>query len=498
MYIMTVKKCKEIDKYAIENLHIPSLILMENAATGIYEKIRDIGNKFLVICGTGNNGGDGLVVGRKLLLEGKDVFFVIVSPKDKFSKDFKTNFEIIKSITENIIMIKSLSDIENFRSLLNNYDVIVDSLFGVGINRELDTFYCKLIDCINESKKYIVAVDIPSGLDGNTGLPLGNAVTANVTYSFEVIKRGFINYSAFKYIGNLEIIKIGIPENIKELKDEGVRLLDGSYYRNIIKKRSLYGYKGDYGKVTVFAGSLGFAGAAYITTEACVKSGAGLTTLVTPMECQRILSGSLIEAMTANYSEKARVKNLVENSDVIAFGPGIKSEKEFEEILLWIADNSTSNIVIDAEGINILSRREDILDKLRGRMVLTPHLGEMSRLVNIPISEIEENRVEIAKEYAKKQECILLLKGYYTVITDGNSVFVNNTGDSKMASGGMGDCLTGIIASLIGQDNTPLEGALLGAYIHGLAGQRCKEKYSVTARDVIENIPFIMNELIIK
>jgi NAD(P)H-hydrate epimerase len=495
---MTVKRCKEIDKYAIENLHIPSLILMENAATAVYEKIKDTGNKFLVICGTGNNGGDGLVIGRKLLLQGKDVCFVIVNPKDKFSEDFKTNFEIVKSITANIIIIKSLSDMDNFRGLLNDCDVIVDSLFGVGINRELDAFYCKLIECINESNKYVVAIDIPSGLDGDTGLPLGNAVIANVTYSFEVIKRGFINYSAFKYIGNIEIVKFGIPESVKELNDEGIRLLDRSYYQSIIKKRSLYGYKGDYGKVTIFAGSLGFAGAAYITTEACVKSGAGLTTLVTPMECQRILSGSLIEAMTANYSEKTRIKNLVESSDVIAFGPGIKSEKEFEEILLWIADNSTSNIVIDAEGINILSRREDILEKLRGRMVLTPHLGEMSRLLNIPINEIEDNRVEIAKEYAKKQECILLLKGYYTVITDGNNVFVNSTGDSKMASGGMGDCLTGIIASLIGQGNTPLEGALLGAYVHGLSGQRCKEKYSVTARDVIENIPFIMNELIIK
>lgn len=496
MYIMTVKKCKEIDEYAIENLHIPSLILMENAATNVYEEIKTIGNKFLIVCGTGNNGGDGLAVGRKLLLEGKEVFFVIVSPNEKFSKEFKINFEIIKSITDNTIIVKSLTDIGNFKKILNNYEVIVDSVFGIGLNRELDTFYCKLIECINQSQKYVVAIDIPSGLDGDTGLPLGNAVTANVTYSLEVIKRGFINYSAFKYIGNLKTVSIGIPESVKKIKDEGIRILDRSYYQNIIKKRSLYGYKGDYGKATIFAGSFGFAGAAYITTEACVKTGTGLTTLVTPMECQRILSGSLIEAMTANYSEKIRVKNLVEDSDVIAFGPGIKSEKEFEELLLWIVDNSTANMVIDAEGINILSRREDILDKLRGRMVLTPHLGEMSRLLNIPINEIEENRVDIAKEYAKKHGCILLLKGYYTVITDGNSVFVNNTGDSKMASGGMGDCLTGVIASLIGQGNTPLEGALLGAYIHGLAGQCCKDKYSVTARDVIQNIPLIMNELI--
>lgn len=498
MYIMTVENYKEIDRYAIENLNYPSLILMENASTGIYNKIKNNGDKFLIICGTGNNGGDGLAVGRKLFLEGKEVFFVVVNLKDKFSKEFEINFEIIKSLTDNVMVMKSFSDIDNLNSLLNNYEVIVDSIFGVGINRELDSFYCKLIECINKCKKYIVSIDIPSGLDGDKGLPLGNAVKASITYSFEVIKRGFINYSALEYIGELEIISIGIPKNIKDLKSEGIRVLDESYYQNIIKKRNVYGYKGDYGKVTIFAGSLGFTGAAYLTTEACVKSGAGLTTLVTSTECQKILSGLLIEAMTANYSEKIKVKNLVEKSNVVAFGPGIKSENEFEELLLWIVNNSVANIVIDAEGINILSRRSDILDKLKGRVILTPHLGEMSKLVNIPIKEIEENRVEIAKDYANKHECILLLKGYNTVITDGNNVFVNTTGDSKMASGGMGDCLTGIIASLIGQGNTPLEGALLGAYMHGLAGEYCKNKYSVTARDIIENIPFVMNELIIR
>lgn len=496
MYIMTVKECKEIDRYAIEELKFPSLILMENAATSIYHKIKDKGKRFLVICGTGNNGGDGLALGRKLLLEGKDVYFIIISPNNKFTKDFTANFEIVKSITNNIMTIKSSSDIEKFKDLLKNYEIIVDAIFGVGLNRELDCFYCNLIECINRSERCIVSVDLPSGLDGDKGIPLGNAVKATITYSFEVIKRGFINYSSFQYLGELEIVSIGIPRSVVESKINAVKIQDNSYYRSVIKKRSVYGHKGDYGRATIFAGSLGFTGASYLTTEACVKTGTGLTTLVTSTECQKILSGLLIEAMTANYGERDKIKNLIGNSNVIAFGPGIKSESEFEELLLWIGDNSTANMIIDAEGINILGRRKEILDKLRGRAILTPHLGEMSRLINKPIKEIEENRIEIAKEFADKHECILLLKGYNTVITDGNNVFINSTGDSKMASGGMGDCLTGIITSLIAQGNSLLEGALLGAYIHGLAGQHYKDKYSVIARDVIDNIPFIMNELI--
>lgn len=496
MYIMTVKGCKELDRYAIENLNFPSLILMENAATGVFERIKGNGNKFLIICGTGNNGGDGLAIGRKLLLKGKSVSFVIVSPNNKLSKDFEINLKIIKSLTDKIKIIKSLEDMSNFENLLKEYEVIIDSLFGVGINRKLDNFYCQIIEHINNSNKYIVSIDVPSGLDGDKGIPLGNAIKAAVTYSFEVLKRGFINYSAFQYLGKLEIVDIGIPNSIKELKSEGIKILERNYYKEIIKKRDLYGHKGDYGRVTVFAGSAGFTGAAYIATEACVKTGAGLTTLVTSMECQKALSSLLVEAMSANYSEKERIERLVQDSNSIAFGPGVKSEKEFEDLLLWILSNSDAKVVIDAEGINILSRRKDILGKFKGRVVLTPHLGEMSRLINIPIKEIEENRVEIAKRYAYENNCILLLKGYNTVITDGKNVFINNTGDSRMASGGMGDCLTGIIASLIGQGNTPLEAALLGAYIHGLAGEYNKEKYSVISRDIINNIPFIMNELI--
>lgn len=496
MYIMTVKGCKELDKLAAEKLKYPSLILMENAATSICEKVKDTGEDFLVICGTGNNGGDGLAIGRKLLVQGKKVFFVVISPKDKVSNDFKVNFEIIKSLTNNIKVIKSLTDIDNFKYLLNKYEIIIDSIFGVGINRSLDKFYSAIIDSINESNKYIVSVDTPSGLDGDTGVPLGNAVKATVTYSFEVIKRGFINYSAFQYLGRTEVVSIGIPESIKEFKSEGVKILHKDYYQNIIKKRKVYGHKGDYGRAIILAGSPGLTGAAYISTEACVRTGTGLTTLVTAPESQDLLSSMLIEAMTSNYNDEAKVKSLLKSSNAIAFGPGVKSERASEDLLLSVINNSIANIVIDAEGINILSRRSDILEKIKGRAILTPHLGEMARLVNMSIKEIEENRIEVAKEYASRHSCVLLLKGYNTVITDGNNVFINDTGSSKMASGGMGDCLTGIITSLIAQGNSLVEAALLGTYIHGLSGQRCIDKYSVVARDVVRNIPFVMNELI--
>lgn len=498
MYIMSSDNCKKIDNEAIEGIKIPGILLMENAANEVFINIKDKGDSFVVISGTGNNGGDGLAVGRKLLLDGKKVSFVIVNPNENYSNDFNVNLNIITNITDNIYYIKEFNDIEKVRELNKNSDVIIDSIFGVGLNRDLNSFYFQLVECVNESKKIIVAIDVPSGLDCNTGKILGNAVKATYTYTFEVIKRGFINYSAFEYLGNLKVLSIGMPNKVKDNNSEGIIILDKNQYKAMINKRKSYGHKGSYGKAIIFAGSIGFTGASYIVTEACIKAGAGLTTLVTATECQKIVASQLIEAMTANYSEKDRIIKNLSTANAIAFGPGIKDVKEYEDILLWVIQNSTANIVIDAEGINILSRRPDIINNLRGRGILTPHPGEMSRLINKPIKEIEEKRIEIAKEFAMKYDCVLLLKGFNTVITDGNKVYINPTGDSKMANGGMGDCLTGIITSLVAQGYNIFDAATLGAYIHGLAAENEGEnKYSVVATDVINRIQNTMNELII-
>ena len=497
MYIMSRESCREIDKKAIELIGIPSIVLMENAANEVYLRIKNKGESFTVVCGSGNNGGDGLAIGRKLVLSGKDVHFVIVSTKNNYTDDFNTNYNIVDNMGCKISFVKDIGDIEILKGIIRCNDIVIDSIFGVGINKELNVFYTEVINVINEYGKNIISIDVPSGLDCNTGIPRGISVKANTTYTFEVIKRGFINYSALKYLGNLEVIPIGIPIDIKKSMNDKIHILEEQDYKNMIIKREIYGHKGDYGRAVIFAGSQGFTGAAYIATEACLKTGAGLTTLVTTAKTQDILSSLLIEAMTTNFNENEKVQRLLDSADSIAYGPGLPNEKEYEEFLLDVSMKSNCNIVIDAEGINILSRRPDILEKLKGRMILTPHPGEMARLINRSIEEIECDRINIALECANKCKSIVLLKGYNTVITDGENVYINTTGNSKMAAGGSGDCLTGMIVSLLAQGHKPLESALIGAYVHGKCGEiGGKDKYSITATQIIDEIQRIINNII--
>lgn len=497
MYIMGKKECKTMDKKAIDEVGIPSIVLMENAANEVFLRIKDLANTFTVICGTGNNGGDGLAIGRKLVLAKKEVHFIIINYKNNYSNDFNINYNIVNKMKCKISFINDISDLQNLKEIIDSNEIIIDSIFGVGINRELAPFYKDVIEVINDSKKVIVAIDVPSGLECNTGKPMGTAVKAKITYTFEVIKLGFINYSSFEYLGSVEVIPIGIPNEVKESIDREAVILEEDYYKHNIRKRKIYEHKGNNGRAIIFAGSKGFTGAAYLATKACLKTGAGLTTLVTIKEVQDILSSMLIESMTSNFDDTEKLDNLLISANAIAYGPGLSSSKKNEEFLLHVSKQSNCYLVIDAEGINILSRRPDILEALRGKMILTPHPGEMARLVNKSIDEIESDRINIAKEYAKKYDCIMLLKGYNTVITNGRDVYINTTGNSKMASGGVGDVLTGIIVSLLAQQHSPMESALIGAYVHGKAGEVASEnKYSITATEIIENIPTIIHNII--
>lgn len=498
MYIMSRSKCKDIDAEAINSYGFSGTILMENAANSIFEEIKSTADSFLIICGNGNNGGDGLAIGRKLLLDGKKVGFILVKPKDKSTDEFNTNLQIVKSICKDLLIVNEKSELESIILYAQKYDIIIDSIFGTGLNRLLDSFYCSLISIINNLSKKIISVDVPSGLDSDTGRSLGNAIKADYTYTFEVIKKGFINYEAFKYLGKVKVISIGIPEKIKEDLNEKVYLVTDESNETQIKSRSIFGHKGDYGRSVIVAGSYGYLGAARIATEACLSSGAGLTTLITTDEGQKLLSPSIIEAMICSFDNIPKCNELISNADAVAFGPGIENSRESEELLLRIIDNAAAKIIIDAEGINILSRRPEIVSRIPRDTILTPHPGEMSRLINKPVEFVNENRIEVSKEFARKNKCIIVLKGYNTVITDGDSVYVNTSGNSKMASGGMGDALTGIITALLSQGLKPLEAAVAAVFIHGKAGEAAGEgQYSIKASQLIDNIAFIMNKVTI-
>ena len=496
MYIMSKKNCSNIDKQTIDEYNMPGIILMENAAEQIFRNIRTLGNRYIIFCGNGNNGADGLAIGRKLIFDNKDVLFILLKPRKNPTEEFQVNFNILKSLKVNMMIIDDIDKLDEIQHLIEDFPIVIDSIFGIGLDRKLNDFYFKIIDIINNSNKKIIAVDVPSGLDADSGRPLGSAVKAHITYTVEVIKKGFIEYSALEYLGDLKAIQIGIPENVKQANDENIYVLSRESYSNKLIKRKIYGHKGDYGRAVLVAGSIGYLGAARLATESCIRSGAGLITLITSSEGRKLLSGSLIEGMLATLEDNEKVKYLVSKADAVAFGPGIKEDEESMKLLEEIIIDSPSSIIIDAGGINLLSKNKKCLCAVKDKVILTPHPGEMARLIGKDISYVEKNRIECSRAFAKQYKCIVLLKGYNTVITDGKDVFINKTGNSKMASGGMGDTLTGIITALVAQGYSNMDATLLGAYIHGLAAEySARDRYSIIARDLIESIPFVMETL---
>ena len=499
MYVVSRQTANLIDEYTINTIGIPSIVLMENAGEKIFESIKSKGDKYIVFCGIGNNGGDGLVIARKLFIFGKDVKVIVINFGTKKGEEFITNLNVIKKLN---IEIKEINKDSDFNKELiddiKNSDIVVDSIFGIGLNRRIDGVIYKVIESINTYSKYVISVDTPSGIDSNSGEVLGIAIKANETYTIENVKIGFVRYDAFEYLGKVKVVYIGIPDSVKEKFNEKVSFLHRYEYKKMIPIRKVWGYKGDYGKVMLIGGSPGFSGAAYICAEAVVRSGAGLVSLLTDLNTQQVLSNKLIEAMTVNYEEQDRINNLLETCNVIACGPGLGVSDDKYDILNRCIKETEVPIILDADALNILANNKELLSLVKNRSVITPHLGEFSRLSGYSIEEIEKDRVNLAKRYALQHDVIVVLKGYNTIITDGYEVVINYTGNSKMASGGMGDCLTGIIASFVGQGMSKFKAAILACYIHGLAGDKAsKDKYSVSATDIIAELPKIIEEAII-
>lgn len=496
--VFSAKQCKEMDRQAINHFGIPGIVLMENAAISIFREIVDIGESFLILCGKGNNGGDALALCRHLVLSGKRVKVYIVSRDENYTEDFKVNFNILEKLIDkkSFLFIKSENDInENIINDLNDFDVVVDGIFGVGLNKELVGMFKKIIEYTNLYAKFVIAIDIPSGLDCDLGVERGVAVQANITYTFEVIKRGFLNYSAINFVGDLRILNIGIPEYVIKCNSGNMHILKGEEYGRMVPQRKVSGHKGSYGKALVIAGRKGFTGAAFITTECTVRAGAGLTTLICNEDVQTVLSSRLVEAMTLNWNDN--VLECLKGASSIAFGPGIGNGDREERILEKVINNSQCPIVIDADGITLLGKNKALLNNLEGRAIMTPHPGEMARFLGITVEEVEADRINTTKEAADKYGIIVLLKGYNTVISNGKDVYINPTGNSKMASGGMGDALTGIINAFLSQGVNLEQAALLGAYVHGnIADKLGEQVYIVNARDIINELPKEINSII--
>lgn len=491
-YLLKSNEMKKLDQYTIEEIGISSAVLMEKAALSVINEIQnncDNMNRILVVCGCGNNGGDGIAIGRILSLQGKEVRIVFIGDENKATLETKRQIEIAKKY--NIKIYNTFDKSE--------YNVIIDAVFGIGLTREVEGSYKNAIDSINQTKGFKVAIDIPSGISADTGAVMGVAVMADLTVAIAYKKIGHVLYPGALYCNKIVVNDIGIygAETINSVFSYTKEDL------NKLPKRFAYSNKGTYGKALIIAGSINMAGAAYLAALSAYKTGCGLVRVVTPKENREILQSLIPEAILSTYDAKnpdmCFIQEAIEWADVINVGPGLGKSETAKRILQLVLEKRKCPLVIDADGINLLAMNDELLKENMENIVLTPHLKEMSGICKKNIEDIKEDLIGTATRLARKHTLVCALKDTRTVVADyDKKVYINQSGNNGMAKAGSGDILSGIITGLLAQRMKPFEGAVLGVYIHGLAGDSAAEKmgkYSMLARDIADSISNVMQEI---
>lgn len=487
--ILTGKGSAIVDEYCINKLKIPSITLMERAAFAAYEEIlKDAnGKKVCVIAGTGNNGGDGIAIGRMLYQSEIDVTIFIIGNMDKSTEEFKIQYNIVENIG-----IK-LCDIDDFKCF--EYDMIIDSIFGIGLSRNISGKYAEVINEINDSDCEVISIDVPSGLCSERGIALGCAVKADNTITFGHLKSGLLLCDGKKYSGNIIIKDIGFDKlayiYLKSEYYDNIYMCLEQDDINMIPLRNKVSNKGTYGRIVIIAGSKEMFGAAYLSAVSAYRCGAGIVEIYTHTDNLKIMRMKLPEAIVHDYDS---LSDLDENS-LVVIGPGLGTNELSKELVKKVLESKAKS-VIDADGINTISKNTELLKLFHKNVIITPHIKEMSRLTNISCSEIRENIVNTAKIFAKTYKCVVVLKDATSVIANSHGdIMINLSGNSGMSTGGSGDVLTGIIAGMLSQNLPIYEAAYLGVYLHGLSGDRAKEKmssYGMIASDIVESIPEIL------
>jgi len=514
MKLVTTEQIGEIDRRAIEEYGIPGLVLMENAGLcvmGVLES--EFGNpaskKFAIIAGKGNNGGDGLVVARHLANNGAEVDIFLIARESEIKGDAAVNLKIVRKIGLPLHQVTEEEDLNFFSSRLEKFDILIDALFGTGITGKIQGLPARIIEMMNQCHKPIVAVDLPSGLDADTGQAEGPVVKATITVTMGLPKVGLVVYPGARFAGKLVVGDIGLPGSLLTDESLSVSLLTMEEVKLLLPERDPAGHKGTFGHVLVLAGSVGYTGAPALTALGALRVGAGLVTLAVPRSIYSILASRLTEVMIHPLPETGEltlgknswegIKNLMEKVQVIAVGPGLSRHPEIEELMHHLLEETTLPMVIDADAINALTSYPQLLSRSQAPLVITPHPGEMSRLMKKPVEIIQANRLAYARELAQLYQVVVVLKGARTVVADKEGrVRVNLTGNAGMASAGMGDVLTGAIAGLMAQGKDAFSAACLGVFIHGLAGDLVAEsqgEIGLMAGDVLETLPEALRQM---
>ena len=483
-HVCTASQMRNIDKIASLKFNIPSIVLMENAALACVREIFKY-DSFTVICGKGNNGGDGLAIARHLINMGKAVKIYLVLG-DNFSGDALINYNILKSMS-----VSFSTDFSELETDLRLSDCTVDALFGTGIHGEITGTARDVIEKINSCAKYVLSVDVPSGVNSDTG-ETDIAVKADKTVTFAAYKRGLLLFPGADYTGKIIVSDISIPEQAFELEEVRIKALTEEYLIGIMPKRCANSQKGDYGKILVIGGSVGMAGAVIMACEAAFRTGAGIVTACVPSEINDIVQTSLAQAMTFPVNFEKDTEKIIEKMsgfDAVLFGNGIGRDEWVQELLKKILENAAVPVVIDADGLFALAGDTEILKKCKSDVILTPHAMEMARLIGKDVQTVENDRFSVAGSFVSEYRLTLVLKGNHSIITapDGEQS-VNMTGNAGMATAGSGDVLAGMTAALAARKLSPYNAAELAVYLHGAAGDTAKifwKEDSLTARDII-------------
>lgn len=501
------------DKTAIEQYKIPGLVLMENAGRSVvdlmFTRIPDLADKKVaVLAGKGNNGGDGFVIARHLHQAGVGVRVLLAGKVADLKGDARTNADIAVTIGIPVAEINERNLNSQNHSLRHSH-ILVDALFGTGLSKPAGGLYAKLIQKINAAKKYVVAVDFPSGIDADSGLINGPCVQANLTAALALFKRSHLMYPAAETMGEIVQIDIGIPRQAVEAQNIGVELVEEADIAALLPKRKRNTHKGTYGHALVIGGSRGKGGAAGLTALAALRAGAGLVTLAIPESCNAALEFHPLEAMTLPLPETPSgsvapeavdlcLSNL-KNKSTLAIGPGLSTHKGALALLEALLPQVTCPVVIDADGLNGLAKLPGLLNRIQSEVVLTPHPKEMARLISGTTKDVQARRLDTAREFAQTHGVTVLLKGAPTLVAlaDGR-IRLNPTGNPGMATGGTGDVLTGMIAGFLAQGLSGPDAAVTGAYLHGLAGDRVAAEMSETsliAGDLLKALPQTLQQV---
>ena len=514
MRILNGNQMREADRRTIQDIGLASLVLMENAGRQVVAAVESLypdlaDRRVAIVCGKGNNGGDGFVVARTLQQRGVDVSVFVIGKVTEIKGDARVNLEILGRIGQTVVEVADETAWELHGAEITGHDLIIDAMFGIGLSAPLTGFYETVVADLNEAGVPIVSIDMPSGMSADTSDLIGDAIDATVTIALGAPKLPLVLPPAESKSGEVVVADIGIPADIfDQLEGPHIELLTREQMRPLIPARAVDAHKGDFGRVVVVAGSVGKAGAAVLCAHGALRAGAGLVTVASPRSCQPTIAAHGVEYMTealdetpdgtVHFSATAAVLGI--DADVIVAGPGLGRGEGVTTFVRELLDKYDGPLVLDADALNAFADEPSLLIGREGRdLIITPHPGEMARLVGCSVEDLQADRIGIATDFAKRHQVYVVLKGYRTlVVTPDQKVFVNPTGCAGMATGGTGDVLAGMLAAWLAQLLDAEAACRLAVYLHGSAGELADAdngEVSMTATDLVDHIGDAVLEL---